>query len=562
MSAQAQDNSEFLSAVEHILSLTTAAGDGAIVAHDPSDPRHVAYFEHHAARAGLTADRYPALYESFRSLAPREPAPGPIANAGDYTGAFTDNQKVDYISKNQPGNTTGHATFTRTKPVSSMFVVLSVVNVTNGVTTVVASGNTTAFNQQTVELVTNDNTAQPYPTTGRTSGVISWSVRYTDGTTDANHTQSQWGYQTASDPVVTNPVINPNRHQGDMNNIVVGLSRGFNSPANNTDVDYWFWQTQWQNTTLLMPLSGSMTFLYPIAPLGPTNPILEFYLARTEGGMSDLKVQDTTPYLQYFTIDPQNPAKLNFSLLAGPNSQGGAINFGLSPWVSNTQTFFTTRVTVTFQNPIYGQGWSSIISSPTQNNDPTDGVTYIKPVMYLWHCLAAGTMIYMADGSSQAVETLNSGNVVNSGSGITRNVMGTLAQPHWGTVYNITCSRGFTITCSGTHPFITPTGPVQAASLTVGATVLTTQGSATITSITTSTYNNQGLFNLWLDPTVPGYTSFYANNYLVGDYQMQVALLPADAQDPALRRAKLPSDLYTDFDSYIADRAARATVRG
>src|SRR5206468_1551828 len=133
--------------------------------------------------------------------------------------------------------------------------------------------------------------------------------------------------QAESDPVVSAPAVNPNRHKGNLDNIMVGLARGFNSPANNTDVDYWFWQQQVENNTLLVPFVGSMTFTKPIAPLGSANPQLMFYLARTEGGMKEMSAADTQPYMSGFAIDRNNPNQINFSLQATATDAGNAINF-------------------------------------------------------------------------------------------------------------------------------------------------------------------------------------------------------------------------------------------
>jgi hypothetical protein len=552
-------SSDFSAAAAHVFSLIKNLPDEGTVPYDSNDALQRQYMEEMARKHGFTPERYPALFSRLRNDGAVKVTAMDVPEAGD-TGSFVDNQKVDYVSEidsgTYSGKTASHGTLTRTKEVAQAFIVLSVVNYVGDQTTVVASGALTVAGQQTVIIPTDDSTALAYPTAGQTAGVMSWSIQYTDGTSDNNHMGSYWGYQTKSDPVVTNPVQNPNRHTGDMNDIVVGLSRGYNTAGQNADVDYWFWQSQYSNTTLLVPMSGSMQFLYPIAPLGSTNPILQFYLARTEGGMSELSAGNTQPYMQCFNLKAGDPTTLEFSLLAGTNDAGNAINFGKSPWVADTQTFFTAKVIVTFQNPMFGQGWSSILSSAQPNNDPTDGVTYIKPIVYVWHCMVAGTMITLADGTTKAVENFNSGDQVRSGGGITRNVLATLAQPHYGTVLAFTFQSGKTITCSGTHPFATPNGLVQCGTLQAGAQVLTSSGTDTITNIVMQTQNGEGLFNLWLDPTAPGDTTFYANGILVGDYPSQVALLGSFEVDGNALKAKLPEYLHTDIDSYVADRLA------
>jgi D-aminopeptidase len=140
-------------------------------------------------------------------------------------------------------------------------------------------------------------------------------------------------------------------------------------------------------------------------------------------------------------------------------------------------------------------------------------------------------------------------------------VQATLAQPYTGPVTTLTLNTGQTLTGAGTHPIMTPTGAVQLASLTVGQQVYT--GSTTVASVTsiTSSQMSGGLFNLWLDASVTGDTTFLANGILVGDYQMQVALIDASENNLSLAKAKLPSNLHTDFDSCHQDLAAKANSK-
>lgn len=536
------------SSAEAMLAQTLAA-NGAPVPHDPNNADHVAFMEELAQRNGYTSDRYPALFASFRKSPGLTQASGLALD----TGAFTDNQVVDYLAPLANSNlASSHALITRTKPVSSMFIALSVMNINGAQKTVLASGVSNTFLKQTSEVQTNDAMALTLPNTGQNYATMSWSVQYTDGTSEGSSVASQWAYQTASDPVVTAPALNPNRHTGNLDNIMVGLSRGYSSPANNSDIDYWFWQTQSANTTLLTPFVGSMEFTKPIAPLSSANPQLFFYLARSEGGMSELTAANTQPYMAGFTIDPVNANKLNFTLQATSTTAGNAINFGASPWVADTQTFFTARVVVTLNDNTLG--WSSVLSSKVPDNNPSDGVTYIKPLMYVWHCLAAGTQITMADGSTQNIENLDSGASIKSDGNTMQGVQATLAQPHWGTVYVIQTQGGLTITCSGTHPMMTPQGAVQASTLVVGSVVLTQNGNDTVSSTSTQQQSGEGLFNLWLNGA-QGNTVFYANGFLVGDYQMQVVLL--NDQTPAQVRAKLPAHLHADYESHLEDAAAK-----
>jgi hypothetical protein len=548
---------EFHQALADVIS--RSAG-GEPVEHDLSNPAETAYLEQLAIRGGMTPERYPALFATLRGEGPSSPASFDAAGSAtpvqDDTSDFGPGQMVDYVSATPSGGLAqAAATFTRTKPVSTATVWLQVVNQYNDQTTVLATGQGIGFTEQTIKVVTDDSTALQLPSTGTNSAVMSWSVQYEDGTSEVSSLATRWAFQTDGDPVVLDPAQNPNRTRGDKTAIVVGLARGLNNPANNTDVDYWFWQKQFENTTLLVPMRGSMKFKHEIAPLGANNPSLIFCLARKEGGMSELVANKAQQYAPRFSIDPKDPTKLNFELLAGPDSAGNAIDFGKSPWVADTRTFFTAMVLVNFKKASIPVGWSSIVSSDKPDTNPADGVAFIKPIVYVWHCLAAGTQVTLPDGTTRAIESFNAGDLVLSGG--PRPVMATLAQPHWGTVYVITTASGRSITCSGTHPFYVSDRAVPAASLTVGQALDSQTGPDLITGITQQQHNGQGLYNLWLDPTAAGPTTFLANGLVVGDHQVQVALLDPQ-QNPDQVRARLPERLRQDFDSHLQDTAVAA----
>jgi hypothetical protein len=539
---------DILEATRHTLGLLME-NEGDPVPHGPEDPKHLAYVEDLVRRQGYTPERYPALFDRLHRGSTGGDAPADVPTDAPTT--YSDGQVVDYVAPLNSGLATGHALLTRTKPISSAFIGINVVNVNNGTQTVVASGSRMTQLQQTIEVVTDDSTAQPLPSTGQNYGTISWSIEYADGTTEGNSAGTQWAYQSSQDPTVLAPVISPTRRTGDLNNIMIGLARGFNPTANNTDIDYWFWQSSFDNNTLLVPLQGSMYFQKPIAPLSSANPQLKFYLARKEGGMRDLSVAQTAPYMPCFSIDTQDPKKLNFTLLATQTGAGNAINFGVSPWVSDTQTFFTAMVFVTLNDRTLA--WSSIVSSLIPDLNPVDGVKFIPPIKYVWHCLAAGTQVTMADGTTTAIENMDAGMTVKSNPG-TRTVQATLAQPHWGPVYTVATAGGLSVTCSGTHPFMTVSGYVPAAALMAGDQVVVATGMDTVSSITQQQQSGEGLFNVWLagDADSGNAWAFYANGFEVGDYQVQVALLP-DNRSPDQIRAALPEHLQRDYESHLED---------
>lgn len=523
------------------------------------DPAHTAFLQDNAERSGLTPARYPGLFKAIGSG-------GAATDRAAESSGVTDGQYVEFISSSQSNKAvTARAVLSRIRPVAQAIVWLNVVNENGGTKTSLASGVAVSFATQTIFVETNPETALPPLPTGTMTGIISFAITYQDGTVEVSSTAAPWASQASRDPVVVDPAIRSDRKTGDLNDIVIGLARGYDNnqgTRNKTDVDYWYWQNMHDLGTnpLLVPLSGSMKFDYKLAPLDIYPPFLEFYLAHKEGGISELNGGDASRYLPHFRIDDADPEGRTLTFLLRPpyNDAGDAIEFPSKNWTSDTQSFFSARVTVTFEDyERHGSGWSSIVSSLSPDTDSKDGVAFIKPIVFVWHCLVAGTQITLADGTIKAVEDFTSEDVVVSGDG-TRPVQATLAQPHSGPITVLEFANGATLAGSATHPVVTPAGTVQAGALAVGDTVLTRDGTTTVTATRQETQTNGGLFNLWLVPEGDGPTTMIANGIVVGDYQIQVQLLRDAAQDDRAVRAKLPESLHVDFDSWVADRVASA----
>jgi hypothetical protein len=550
------------------MQLADAAEDGLVV-HDSSDPVHVAYLQHVMGLVGKTPERQPGLFARISG----ESAVASDAYGGEAVAAaasdlppgdeFVDGQLVNYVGVlERTGTTSSQGVFTRTNPITQATVVLAVYNDAVGPAPLAIGSKDLWAGVQTALPATDDQTAQQFPGTDGTYSVMTWSVEYADGTSEQLSQKTVWALNAAKDPLVNHPRQRTDRTTGDKTAIVIGLSRsggsGGNVPA---DCDYGFWQGQFDNNTLLVPFDGSMYFNYPItAPLGPTNPMLQFWLARKSGGMNEMSAAKASQYLPQFSIDPTDPSgkTLTFSCMPTSTDAGTSINFDKSWWAADTRTYFTAKVTVALNGPRPNTiGWSTVMSADTPDTDPTDGVAQIKPIVYVWHCLVAGTQVQLADGTTKAVEDFQAGDVVQSGGGVQRAVLATLAQPHYGAVYTIQTANNLSLTCSGTHPIIaTNGGPTQASSLAPGIPIETSSGETTVASVTTQTQTGQGLFNLWLDPTTPGDTTIVANGIWVGDYLMQVALLDELENDPERLRAATPDHLSTDLESHLETLAS------
>lgn len=525
---------------------------------DSRHHHHRAFLKHTAEHGGLTPARYPGLHAAINAGTQLIASPVPAQSAQM---AFQPGEAVIFVATNRVTNKLmARAQLSRpnTRPVAMMKLTLFIALQENGQTLVLAHGQVVHFVGQTVTVNTDPATALTCKPGTRVTAVLAYVINYQDGSTETHTNHYKVKVIASTDPDITAPIVKPNRNTGDLTKVVIGLGRG--GSVIGEDVDYWFWQTQPTNPVMLVPLSGSLKTKRALADIGVNNPSLQMSLTLQEGGMSSIGPQNgADAYIQYFQLDPTDPSRrtVHFGMVATASAAGSAINFGMSPWGSDTTCYFTA--VMTFLNEDLDSE-TFVITSTTDGADdnPVDGVAHIKPIVYVWHCLAAGTHILLADGTTKPVEHIDNRHTVACGDGTHRRVQATLAQPHHGPVVHLTFANHAHLTVSGTHPILTPSGAVQAAALKVGEHVLLDGGGHTsVHSIAERHFSGEVLYNLWLDAERPGPTHMVANGIVVGDYLVQGRLHHESKTDPVKVRARLPHSLHKDHESWLEDRAAR-----
>lgn len=154
-------------------------------------------------------------------------------------------------------------------------------------------------------------------------------------------------------------------------------------------------------------------------------------------------------------------------------------------------------------------------------------------------CVAAGTLVRLADGSTVAVETLSADNepMVKTATGDARKVLGTAKGVELHKMIRLKTNLGQELLITRTHPVLTVAGFVMARDLHVGERVRTEQGVASIVSMSAETYEGQvhslrlGLFD---EPKTERRTHS-ANGFFIGDSVTQHQLEHEE-------RARLQSD--------------------
>jgi hypothetical protein len=545
--------------IRHVLSLTN--GDRQHHRFDFSDPRQYRFAVDTLVRAGKTPERYPGLHEMLKRAREdhlKKGAPKADALADDDT-AFVSGPQITNAGLIPANKVAGTAYHTQIGGTSMTQVVCEVVNTDNAA--VLANGANAEYNAgEFVPVQTDDGTAQ-VATANMTVSLVYFYQQQPGQPIQSGTTQLSFKRLTTADPVVTQPVQKPTHTSNP--NIIIGLARGL---GNKDDVDYWFWKTQPTNTDFAVPLVGSVLFDAAIQPLNPGLTLRLFLdLAKRGGGHAQPSAQAMTHIYSKFSISTTNNKMLTWNLPATDlESTTDPVNFGKTNWAQDTVTNFTCNMVVN----LVGQSvpsYASIMSKDFPTPDPIDGVKYIKPIQFTWHCLAAGTRITMADGTARPIEELKGGEIIrtdNKGGKIA--VRATFVGPHKGPAIKLTMSDGKVLVLSQGHVLLMPNGEIVIAEeLKNGDTLTVVDGAARIAKVEDIDF--QGLlFNLSLgsyeEAARLAATTMFANGILVGDQQMQAAARKRRRTRPELVRASIDPIFLTDYESHLQDaqRAARA----
>lgn len=330
----------------------------------------------------------------------------------------------------------------------------------------------------------------------------------------------------------------------------------------------------------------TLTVIDPNHNAHPTRDYIKVGLNRTDNQVADcdyyyqygndgskpivgLAVNGSATLLQGYTV-AQNP---NFNgncilfrrsgqgdgaTLAFPSSDipglcsgaGGAISWAIGPdWLNGAPWDQGQTIDLDFLlNFSLSTGETAFIrvtSVPLGVSTPPANIGMVAPIQFVWGCVAAGSLVRMADGTTRRIETLTAGERVADGMGGSLRIAevwrGTEDKP----MVRVGTANGADVLLTHNHPVPTATGVVLAEALEIGALVTTDQGPSAVTLIERASHDGE-VFNLDLLPDGAAsladidddaITGFIAGGILVGDNRMQAvhaarAALPADLPDP------------------------------
>lgn len=316
-----------------------------------------------------------------------------------------------------------------------------------------------------------------------------------------------------------------------------------------------YWNATAHPTNLVFPMSGNASF--PNQVVTPANPAVTIALQNpTSGGGCNVFFQNSSDP-EYWSANGST-ITWNFPAAAFPNT-GDCIAY-----YDGTTANLWMQAAVPLQGSGGGQPpYGSLNFTSDRSQIGVPGV-YIIPQMYIVQgCYAAGTQITLADGTTaMAIEEFrgNQDEFVIDGDGQRRLVGGTTAGREPKPMIRLKTDQGHELLLTEGHPVINADGEaVKAKDLAVGDAVRTLEGKATLTEVSTETYQGR-VHNLVLAPVdlsshLPPDegSTLYAGGILTGDGQMQNWLarktMKVLASDPDAVRARLDKAWLQDFEN-------------
>jgi hypothetical protein len=362
------------------------------------------------------------------------------------------------------------------------------------------------------------------------------------GVVHANATE-----RPARDPVVQQPVQKATHQTNPY--IRIGLGRGI---GNSADVDYWFNQQDYYNKDVTVPVVGYVDFQSNIQT--PLQENVNFsanmmVIKQATGGAQPIILHAQQKLIDFMTVSPGT--RLNWSMPADSTPA----TFGQAPWSADTPVYFNFQVAIKTATSGTDFVFASVVSKDVADPDPVDGTAFIKPLQFVWHCLAEGAQITMADGNLRNIEALSGGErVMIRTSGRSLTVRGTTAHPVQpeDKLYQLTDERGHSLILTHHHVVMTPNGTVYAMDLAPGMKVITLDGAVTLTSVAQEEHYNGALWNLelgtWaeLEDVREDETTMFANGFMVGDNQMVWRHRQRLVNSLAYRLARLPQAYHEE----------------
>lgn len=364
--------------------------------------------------------------------------------------------------------------------------------------------------------------------------------------------------------------------------VQIGLGRGTNTPS--IDVDYAYTNDVDGTTTppvILVPFSGTVDLGQPLDPskldgtghftsgLQCTSQIYStattgFYSSLTNGrpALTTVPTGKGNIVSWSYPFDNAKAPTSSQSLAYNNTDSTGKVIVSANPTPS--MCAFRFDFTVPVQDPAVGTVLATVCSNDWPDM-PSTTCKVIQPIQFWFHCIAFGTDVTLADGSTRAIEAIGNDVRVKTGHGGTLGVEATTRGPHSAIdpghavtgVFELTTEGGRTLILTGGHPVATQDGLLRASDLTPGSIVLTDTGTDSVSSITpvdyTGSFANLKLIDAGdrakgLAGTVG---TFIAGGIVVGDHASMEQTHYRNAHSMEYMKARLHERYHTDYASTL-----------
>lgn len=362
-------------------------------------------------------------------------------------------------------------------------------------------------------------------------------------------------------PQVAQPVLAPAHSKAD--HITFGIGRDWNhTPV--SDCDYYWFEQNINDPIVRMPFVGSQKFRSKIVSTITANDI-SCYMMLVQNGGGATPITPTSNLLQGIQISPSDPTMLTWNFPYNKDiAQDQSIQFGKTTFNPDSRTIIFFQVQVKTQNSgadyvrtcVYGLAPTSTMPnppwSPSTNDQP--GLYMMRPFLYTWHCVAADTLVEMADGSTKRIDDLKGGDLVSTGkNGKALTVTHTIFADKDGTILVLRDTQGHELRITEKHAVVTEEGIRLAAELKAGDRIATACGFTEIESVEAKPFQGR-VWTIGLDPADPKNDKdlqddervFLANGFLIGDSQASFHRHVEHKQLLSTILAKIPEEWHQD----------------
>jgi hypothetical protein len=241
---------------------------------------------------------------------------------------------------------------------------------------------------------------------------------------------------------------------------------------------------------------------------------------------------------------------------AGEYPFEGLLDFGKGNCLENAQA-------VRLELWVYAEGYCPDPYGGEPEYFRCPSKTEVKPMDYTRVCMAEGTQVSKPDGTRVAVEQVKVGDkLLANGQGLALTVTTVHRGGESKPLVKLRDEEGREVRVTETHPMMTARGLVQAGELKVGEAVLTRTGARKLVAVERVPYDGS-VYNFALGTPEElaragtGANTLYANDFLVGDSQSQLALEKQKRVDARAVLARLNGAWHQDYQLARARQQAR-----